>query len=76
MQAAERITKCLDILRGRMMELAVHPTRPRAQQPARGGGRPRSHRPIHDAELVADFPPMPTPSVVPIGPDPDPQPPL
>lgn len=56
-QCGERVNKMLAAVRGDMMQMGLHPSRPRATQPTRPN-RPRG--PIHDAELV----PMPRPEAI------------
>lgn len=53
-QAAERITKSLDVIHGRMLDMGLHPTRPKALQPSKGN---RRNDPVQEATLVT--PPNP-----------------
>ena len=54
LRALDASSRVLDRIRERMCRMALHPTCPKADQSARGGGRPRKGAgPIHDAELVS-----------------------
>ena len=61
-QAGERAAKTLAMLHEQMMQMNLHPTRPKGEQPSRGGGRPRkagdTAEPVEAVEV-----PMPRPEV-------------
>ena len=60
-EAAASLTALTLKLRGLMLDLALHPTRPKAQQSSRGGGRPRNADPVEEAQIVEGSAPDPAP---------------